>query len=216
VYGGDNDDHLRGDEGADVLYGDSGADTINGGSDRDRMVGGTGGDRYFVDNAGDKVIESAGAGVDTVFSSVSFSLGALVDGSGQFAERLTLTGPGQIDGTGNGSANLINGNGAVNILGGGGGGDRSNGGSGNDTLRGGSGNDTLAGGSGRDTLSGGNDDDTFRFAIGESGVTTATVDTITGWLSGDDFIDFATKGSERNYLEARTTATNIQSASTVC
>ncbi|RZJ40271.1 MAG: calcium-binding protein, partial [Brevundimonas sp.] len=62
-----------------------GADVINGGGGADIMSGGLGADTYYVDNAGDLVIEAAGGGVDTVFSSVSFRLGAYV-------ENLTLTG----------------------------------------------------------------------------------------------------------------------------
>ena len=60
---------------------------LDGGAGADTLVGGTGNDTYVVDNAGDVVTEGAGAGTDTVQSSVTFTLGANV-------ENLTLTGAG--------------------------------------------------------------------------------------------------------------------------
>ena len=50
------------------------------------MEGGRGNDVYIVDSAGDRVIERSGQGIDTVKSSVSFSL------NGTHAEKLVLTG----------------------------------------------------------------------------------------------------------------------------
>jgi len=112
---------------ANSLAGNGAANTLNGLGGADIMRGGDGDDSYVVDNAGDQAIEtSAAGGTDIVQSSVSFTLGSNV-------ERLTLTGAGAINGTGNTLANLLTGNGAANILNGLGGADTMNGGNGNDT-----------------------------------------------------------------------------------
>ena len=117
---------LTGNGAANVLDGGGGADTLNGGGGADTMIGGSGNDLYFVDNAGDKAVEtSAGGGIDSVRSSVSFALGAHV-------ENLSLTGTAAVDGTGNGLANALTGNSAANVLNGGGGADTMTGGAGSD------------------------------------------------------------------------------------
>ena len=78
-------------------------DTLDGGLGADLMAGGLGNDIYVVDNAGDVVSEAAGAGTDTVRSSVSHTLGANV-------ENLVLTGVAAINGTGNALNNSLTGN----------------------------------------------------------------------------------------------------------
>jgi len=122
---------------ANTLTGNAGNNVLNGGTGADTMAGGAGDDTYYVDNAGDTVVEANGAGNDQAFSSVSFSL------AGQFVEKLTLTGSGSINGTGNSLANILTGNSGNNAL---------NGSTGNDVLNGGAGTDVLTGGSGLDTF----------------------------------------------------------------
>lgn len=147
--------------GNDVILGGAGNDTINGGAGADRMVGGAGNDSYRVDQLGDVIEEAAGGGTDTVFSTISWTLGANL-------ENLALDGGAVIDGTGNALNNVITGNAANNRLEGGDGNDTLNGGLGSDTLVGGAGNDTMfsdpgsqAAGGSIDTLIGGTGNDSY-------------------------------------------------------
>jgi Ca2+-binding RTX toxin-like protein len=111
--------------------------TLTGNSAANILTGGAGNDTYVV-GAGDTVVENAAEGTDLVQSSVTFTLGDNV-------EKLTLTGTGAIDGTGNSLSNTLTGNSAANVL---------TGATGNDTLAGGLGNDTylVDRGEGQDTI----------------------------------------------------------------
>jgi len=139
---------IIGNDGANTLRGLGGDDRLDGGKGADLLSGGAGNDVYVVESTGDRVVETLtvanGGGVDTVLSSVDFTLGANV-------ENLTLTGSADLFGTGNTLNNTLKGNGGANTLLGGGGSDSLEGGAGNDWLDGGSGNDKMSGGSGDDT-----------------------------------------------------------------
>lgn len=126
---------MTGNSANNVLTGLGGNDTLNGNAGADTMIGGQGNDAYTVDNAGDTTVEAAGEGMDTVSSSITWTLSANV-------ENLTLSGTAAVNGTGNGDANAITGNSANNVLTGLGG---------NDTLNGGAGADTMIGGLGDDS-----------------------------------------------------------------
>lgn len=151
LVGDSGNDSLSGSDGNDTLIGDAGNDTLNGGVGADSMVGGLGNDTYSVNSAGDVVSESGGGGLDKVVSSVSFLLAAGL-------ENLSLTGAGNISGTGNGLKNVLIGNGGNNTL---------KGANGNDTLKGGSGNDKLFGGKHNDKLFGLNQNDTLKGDAGK-------------------------------------------------
>jgi Ca2+-binding RTX toxin-like protein len=147
IQGFAGDDSMTGAAGNDLILGDAGSDTLDGGTGNDTLTGGSGSDVYIVDSIFDTIIEAPNSGTDSVQSSVSFSLGAIAN-----VENLTLTGVGNINGTGNTLANVITGNTGNNRL---------SGGSGNDTLSGSSGNDTLDGGTGVDRTNGGIGNDVY-------------------------------------------------------
>ena len=132
---------------ANSLIGTAGTDYIYGGAGGDRMAGGGGDDTYSVDNANDTIVEMPGAGIDTVRTTVSFTLGANV-------ENLSLEGLRKLTGIGNDAANVISG--SIN----------------DDRIYGRLGADTLSGGAGKDlfvfdtTLGAGNVDTVLDFTIG--------------------------------------------------
>lgn len=139
---------IIGNAAANTLLGLDGDDSLNGGAGADWMEGGTGNDIYVVDTLGDAVIELASGGIDTVQSSINWTLTAAN------VENLTLTGS-AASGSGNGLANTIIGSSSSNTLYGLAGNDTMYGESGNDSLFGGNGNDSLNGGTGKDVLMGG-------------------------------------------------------------
>jgi Ca2+-binding RTX toxin-like protein len=127
---------LTGNALANTLIGLGGNDTLDGGGGADTMTGGAGNDAYSVNSSSDVVVELPGGGTDRVSSSIGYVLSAEV-------ENLTLTGALAINGTGNGSSNVILGNVAANVLKGGGGNDTLDGGEGADRMEGGNGNDVY-------------------------------------------------------------------------
>ncbi|NBR49936.1 calcium-binding protein, partial [bacterium] len=108
------------------ITGNSVNNVLDGGEGADQMSGLEGDDTYVVDDAGDVVTENAGEGIDTVQSTVSYTLGDNV-------ENLVLTGEEAIDGTGNTLDNQIIGNAGANTLDGDAGADLLIGGEGDDT-----------------------------------------------------------------------------------
>jgi len=112
-----------------TITGNSGNNIIDGKSGADTMIGGDGNDTYYVNSSKDVITESSNQGLDTVISSISYTLGSDL-------ENLTLLGSSNINATGNSLNNVITGN------------------SGNNILKGSSGNDTYAFGtnSGLDTI----------------------------------------------------------------
>jgi Ca2+-binding RTX toxin-like protein len=167
MQGFKGNDTIDGGDGNDTLGGDAGNDSLIGNLGDDEMDGGAGNDTYSVDSALDKAAETgkgAAGGTDTVLSSAAaYKLGDNI-------ENLTLTGVGDIDGTGNEVANVITGNDGANELDGAAGNDKLVGGIGadslsggteNDTLDGGAGDDTLNGGTGKDSMTGGEGNDTY-------------------------------------------------------
>ncbi len=118
-----------------TLLGNAADNRLDGGLGIDRLAGGLGNDTYVVDNGSDVIVENANSGIDSVESSISWTLGGEL-------ENLTLTGSTASNGTGNALNNVLKGNSAGNSL---------SAAAGNDTLDGGAGADTLTGGIGNDT-----------------------------------------------------------------
>jgi serralysin len=121
-------DTLVGEGGDDMIEGSFDNDTLDGGLGNDAMNGGPGNDIYFLNSLGDQITEGSDAGYDTVFTSVSFTLGANV-------ERVVAYDPAStsaLNFTGNALANEISANAGANVIDGGAGADFMSGQGGND------------------------------------------------------------------------------------
>jgi ELWxxDGT repeat protein len=146
-------DRINGLAGNDTLNGAGGDDVLDGGIGTDKAAGGPGNDTYVVDRAADVTTEVAGGGTDLVLSNVTYTLRSNTD-----VENLTLTGLGDINGSGNSLANVITGNDGNNVL---------FGNVGADTLLGNGGNDVFRGGGpdfDGDVMEGGVGDDRIQFS----------------------------------------------------
>lgn len=167
VAGTNFNDTITGSDVANVLNGRGGNDVIDGGAGADAMAGGADNDTYIVDDAGDTVTENSAEGIDTVKSSVDFTLGDNV-------EYLILTGS-AVSGTGNGLNNAIRGNELANTL---------SGGEGNDVLNGLAGADSMTGGAGDDKYYVDNVEDSVVEAAG--GGFEVVYATVSGYTLGDN------------------------------
>lgn len=114
-----------GNDSANSLIGNAASNLLDGGKGADKMAGGLGNDSYLVDDVADLVSEALNAGLDTITSSVTYTLPANV-------EKLILSGVTSINGFGNSDANTLIGNSTHNLLNGGGNADVMLGGLGND------------------------------------------------------------------------------------
>jgi Ca2+-binding RTX toxin-like protein len=165
-----HDTYVDAGAGNDLIYG--------GGIGHNTLAGGAGDDNYYVKTLTERVVEGAGAGVDTVTSTVDFTLSDNV-------ENLRLSGEAVVGG-GNALANQITGNAANNDIHGFDGNDQLIGGAGDDKLAGGNGNDNINGNAGNDTLTGDAGDDKLIADEGNDYILGgAGADTIEGGLGSD-------------------------------
>ena len=112
VRGSITRDSITGNEQGNILDGRDGADTLTGGG---------GDDTYLVDNAGETILENGGQGIDTVRTSVSYTLT-----SGADVELVATTndaGTAALTLFGNQNGNVVQGNNGNNLIGGGNGND---------------------------------------------------------------------------------------------
>jgi Ca2+-binding RTX toxin-like protein len=148
LVGNAADNRLIGNEANNTLTGGAGSDVLEGGSGADTMIGGLGDDTYVVNSLADVIVEKLNEGMDTVRSSISYSIALHPE-----LENITLAQPEQgvtlnINATGNDLDNVLTGNMNQNIL---------IGGEGNDTLIAGE----VTGSFDSDQLIGGPGDDTY-------------------------------------------------------
>ncbi|WP_336511949.1 calcium-binding protein, partial [Sphingomonas arenae] len=162
ITGNSGSNRMWGMGGNDTLIGNAGNDFLDGSEGSDTLIGGIGNDVYYVDTLSDTIVEAANEGYDTVRTTLDWTLGAGLD-------RIELLGSGDLDGTGNGLANILSGNAGANVLAGLDGNDRIFGKEGNDTVDGGAGGDWLEGGTGQDTFIGGAGSDRYVFREGDFG-----------------------------------------------
>ena len=165
---------------------------------------GTGGDDLFeIDSAHDTIVD-AGAGTDTVRSTVNFTLRRHSDGDD--LENLFFAGDEGLIGVGNSADNMLAGNGGDNHLSGVWGHDTVHGLDGDDTIEGVNGDDWLFGMEGQDELSGGKGNDTLIGGAGDDLLTgeagddllfggTGT-DTLAGGEGADRFVVFSGKDGQ--------------------
>jgi len=173
---------LTGNAGDDSLVGGIGNDLLVGGAGGDSMVGGLGDDIYVVDSYTDYVFEGVNGGIDTIRTTLTWTLGA------DF-ENLTLLDGTNADGTGNALNNIITGNKTANILSGLAGNDTLSGGVGDDVLNGGDDVDTLSGDHGDDTLNGDAGNDILYGGVGNDILSGgAGADAMYGGLGNDTYI----------------------------
>ena len=108
---------------ANTIYGNNGSNFLNGNGGADTYYGLGGDDRFLVDSADDLVIEFAGQGFDTVYTTTSHTLAANIEVLTVY-DRETSN---EVSLIGNSGANTIYGNGSGNNI---------DGKDGNDTLYG--------------------------------------------------------------------------------
>lgn len=169
---------LTGNSAANYLFGLDGDDTLSSGGGSDTLAGGMGDDVYVISDLASTLVEEANEGTDLIVTDLTFILADTF-------ENLTLTGAGNVAGTGNIAANTLTGNSGANSL---------SGLTGNDTLYGNSGNDTLTGGAGADNMVGGAGNDTF-----DVDNLADTVVEITG--QGTDLVQSSVNWTLSTYLE---------------
>jgi hypothetical protein len=149
MIGSDGNDSIDGLAGNDIITGGFGNDVLIGGAGADVLTGGGGVDTVDYSSSSAAVSVNLAAGTGSGGDAQGDTLSGIENAIGSaFADRLTGTGAGTLDG---GAGNDVLNGAAI--------------------LNGGAGNDTLLGGAAVETLNGGADDDTVSYAASSAGVT---------------------------------------------
>jgi Ca2+-binding RTX toxin-like protein len=157
LIAGTGTDTLIGGGGNDVLLAGAGTNSLEGGAGNDvlfssltglsTLTGGADDDVYEIHNPANTIVEAAGGGNDTIWTSTTYTMSANIE---------TMYLVGNINGTGSDDDNTIVVYGGGNhTIDGAGGNDTLIAGTGTDTLIGGGGNDVLLAGAGTNSLEGG-------------------------------------------------------------
>ncbi len=176
----------------DASASDTNADTVDGGAGNDTITTGNGADTIHGGNGDDDI--TAYAGDDATADSAANKV------YGDSGNDTIKTGAGDdtVDG-GGGNDTIEAGDGNNKVTGGlgndkittGAGADTIDAGEGDDTIIAGAGNNIVTGGKGADDITLGAGNDTLNYAnSGDTGITTDTMDKVTGFVSGTDKIDF--------------------------
>lgn len=246
VQGGQGDDNINygGSAGRFLISGNLGNDVVRGGINADTLFGGQGNDTMSTSD-GDGDIMNGGLGLDQITGGTGNDTLLGGDGqdtlrgaggsnlvSGQLDDDIIIGGAGSNDTVFGGQGqDIINYSalaaGQKSLIFANFGNDSVLGGSGSDSINGGQGNDTIVGGLGNDSMAGGLGNDVFEErtnsgapATTMSGTTTATADTIVGFVTGQDkILSFnegsasPTSGTAANYREYQdATITTVEQA----
>jgi VCBS repeat-containing protein len=187
------DNVLTGNDKNNTLTGLAGNDWLDGAGGHDKMYGGLGDDTYVVDDKKDKTTEKTNEGIDTVRSSVDWTLDKNL-------ENLVLVGTKAIDGKGNELDNLLVGNSAGNKLSGESGTDILQGLGGKDKLKNKSGAALIDGGAGEDKLEGGKGNELFIGGPGDDSISTDKGADIIAFNRGDGRDSVKAKGGPDDTL----------------
>jgi Ca2+-binding RTX toxin-like protein len=171
LVGGAQADMLRGGSNDNVVRGGDGDDLLTSSEGRDALVGQAGGNTYAIDGdlAGDvEVVETGGAGTQTLSAAPTTASGASIDASATSSQAVTgaldlqlSSGTAFDDVIGGPHGDTLTGNSLPNLMDGAGG---------DDTVRGGGGADVLVSSPGENTLHGEGGDDTYSMDGDEASV----------------------------------------------
>jgi Ca2+-binding RTX toxin-like protein len=200
LHGNSGDDQMGGGVGSDKLWGESGDDSIDGGKNFDTLNGGDGKDTLWGGDGNDRVNGDAGN------DDIGGGLGDDVLSGGDGTDKVSGQEGNDVI-TGDGGVDTLNGDAGADTIHGGTAGDKISGGDGNDKLYGDSGNDDITAGEGADMIDGGQGADSIHlwnmravtdrlvFHAGDSGTVAGEVDTVEGFVSGEDKIDLRSFGA---------------------